>query len=324
MTARHIAKTSVRFALHRLGGLSLLRQFRRGGVRILTYHAFSERFRPNLEQQCRHLKRHYRPVPLRAVADSLHGGPPLPSLALSVTVDDGYRNFLVHGWPIFRQYGIPVTVYLVSDFIDGRIWLWWNRLQYGFLNTELNRVTVSMSGQDRVFTLLSEKERRDAAEEVIEHLKLLPNIERVRRIEEILGVLDVRTPWPPPAAFEPLSWDEVRQLESEGVEFGAHTRTHPILSTVEDPLALREEVEGSRERIAKETGSAVVHFSYPNGSINDAVVRAVAGSGFLSAVTSRMGYNRTAGNPLLLERIPADPMLDLPYQTELISGFRQL
>ena len=65
---------------------------------------------------------------MKQVAAALHGGEPLPPKAVAITVDDGYRDFLLRAYPVFHEFEIPATVFLVSDFIDGTGMLWWDRL----------------------------------------------------------------------------------------------------------------------------------------------------------------------------------------------------
>jgi peptidoglycan/xylan/chitin deacetylase (PgdA/CDA1 family) len=63
-----------------------------------------------------------------------------------------------------------------------------------------------------------------------------------------------------------LSWDEVKGMVAAGMEIGAHTRNHPMLSRVDDPATLRDEIAGSREDLAERLGAAPQAFAYPFGS----------------------------------------------------------
>ncbi|NIM61942.1 MAG: polysaccharide deacetylase family protein [Acidobacteria bacterium] len=63
-------------------------------------------------------------------------------------------------------------------------------------------------------------------------------------------------------------------MASEGVEFGGHTVTHPVLSQVDDER-LASEIEGSFEALKRATGAEVRCFAYPNGRERDFDDRAV-------------------------------------------------
>ena len=48
-----------------------------------------------------------------------------------LTVDDGYQDFYNLAFPILKKYEVPATVFFTTDFIDKRIWLWHDLLNFG-------------------------------------------------------------------------------------------------------------------------------------------------------------------------------------------------
>ena len=78
---------------------------------------------------------------------------------------------------------------------------------------------------------------------------------------------------------------EVRALVEAGWELGAHTITHPDLTTLSDQ-ALTREVEGSKREIEQRFGVKVRFFCYPSGRFDPRVVAAVRAAGFLGATTT--------------------------------------
>src|SRR5216683_5593171 len=115
-----IWKNAARTVLHGMGGLPALRVMRRNQFRVLMFHEFQESCHANLEALCDHIRRHFEPVPLSTIAAALRGDTSLPPNALTITVDDGYRNFL-HAHAVFRKYRMPATIYAVAGFSDGRL-----------------------------------------------------------------------------------------------------------------------------------------------------------------------------------------------------------
>ena len=90
-----------------------------------------------------------------------------------------------------------------------------------------------------------------------------------------------------------------------GIEFGAHTVSHPILSTLE-PADQEDEIRRSRARIAEATGKEPVTFAYPNGSAKDYdrhTVEILGRLGFQAACTTRRGSNRPGCDRLTLKRL---------------------
>lgn len=310
-------KSIARMGLHRAGGLSVLRRLQ-PGLRILTYHRFPAASLDGLEQQCRHLRRCYRPVSMAQVAEALATGRPLPPKAIAITVDDGYRDF-ERAAPIFRAAGIPATIFLVTGFLDRKLWLWWDTLDYALRHTQASQLCAD--GQ--LFPIVTPQQRHLAFDSIVTRAKGFPNPQRIQFMEDLVRQLQVVLPEQPPADYGALEWDQVRELRRQGFEFGAHSATHPILSRLPTPAEQEREIVDSRDRIAQELGEPVRHFCYPNGQPqdwNESTVQAVSRAGFATAVTTVKGWNRRVQSPYQLERLSVDPTFTPHYFAEFLAG----
>jgi peptidoglycan/xylan/chitin deacetylase (PgdA/CDA1 family) len=89
---------------------------------------------------------------------------------------------------------------------------------------------------------------------------------------------------------------------SAGWEIGAHTLTHPDLTTV-GAVALRREVAGSRALLRLRLGAPVNAFCYPAGRSDARVRAAVAAAGFTTATTVEPGIASSRDDPFALPRI---------------------
>jgi peptidoglycan/xylan/chitin deacetylase (PgdA/CDA1 family) len=308
----------MRATIHGLGLVPAVRALNRQGCRILVYHRFGEDH-TELAKQCEHIRKHYQPVSMRQVADSLRGGPALPNYAVAVTIDDGYRDFLLHGHPVFSQYKIPVTVFVITGFIDRELWPWWDQITYMFQRTQ--RASISFLGRE----ILISGEILRVIDGVTQSVKRLPRQERNTRILELQKLLDVDLPMNAPPEYEALTWDEVRQLNASGVEFGGHTRTHPILTCISGDAELQDEIAGSKKRLDAELGSLSLHFAYPNGTVadyDDRTAAAVKTGGFQTAVTLGRKFVSANADRFRLPRLDADPSLPLKHLVESLAGLR--
>jgi len=318
----NLLKSAALAAFHRAGGLASVRWFNRQGLRILMYHRFADR--AALAGQCAHIRRHYQPVSMTAVSEWLYAGRSLPPYAVAVTVDDGYGDFLEAGHPVFAEYGIPVTVYLVTDFLDGKLWLWFDRLVYAFRHANVSNAAIEMpDGNVLRATLESEASRRTAGQRLADLAVAMSPAERRELLAALPRLLKAELPEQAPHEYRPLSWDEVRSLALSGVEFGAHTKTHPILSALTDPEELRNEIAGSKARIESELDRPALHFCYPNGKMRDigpAAVEAVRAAGMRTAVTAEPGLNHAHQDAFHLRRIGADPSHQKMYFGRRLAG----
>lgn len=323
---KRLVKGAVRWGLHHAGGLSWYRYRHSGALRILCYHRFSRHERdlaPDWEEQCRLMRERYYPVSLADAVRTFADGRELPPHAVVATVDDGYRDFYVSGWPAARKYGIPMTVFLTTGFLDGECWMWWDRVQYAALHTKLPTLDWEFRSGRRFVRPLTDTpaERRAAAHELCDAATHESDTERRRLANEIDAALGVDMPERPPAVNEPLRWDEVREMAAAGVDFGGHTHTHPILTALPE-AEIAEEVVRCRSRIETELDRDIPHFCYPNGDFDERVLRQVSNAGFRAATTVERGFNRPPAHPLLLKRIVVEPDFPFFYFSEQLAGFR--
>jgi peptidoglycan/xylan/chitin deacetylase (PgdA/CDA1 family) len=112
----------------------------------------------------------------------------------------------------------------------------------------------------------------------------LPEQRKNLAIEDLLRVAGVSIP-DALAKEVILSWEEVVEMSEEGIDFGAHTLTHPILTNMPLEQAKLEIVQ-SKKDIETKIGRQVNFFSYPNGSLNSEIVDIVKQAGFVAGVTA--------------------------------------
>jgi len=311
---------------HRSGGVALLRLRNAKRNRVLTYHRFQNAAAHSFDEQCAHLENFYTPVNLDDVVAFLRDGKTLASNSVAITVDDGYRDFYIRAYPSLKRHGIQATVFLMTDFVDRRTWPWWDQLHYAFLHTPLPSPVLQIAdGVVLEYALLDAASRIEAGERTAEAMKSVPNARRLELIARLPELLQVNIPRDAPPPSEPLSWDEVREMASHGIGFGAHTKSHPILSSLESDQQIRDEIEGSRDRIADELGRPPMHFSYPNGrrqDIGERIRTMVERAGFQTAVSTESGFNDRATDPYFLRRISMEPSVPGLYFRQQVAGFR--
>ena len=290
----------------------------RNRLTVLAYHRVIDHSSPGFDTlrrnvsatpeafagQMRAVAGYYSPVSLREVVAWLDGGPQLPARPLLVTFDDGYRDNLEFALPILREHDIPATVFLASDHIGTREPFWWDLAAWCMMHTPLETADLPGLGSR---SWDGDGERDRVLGRWTQALKLLPQAEREAAMAEAAGALEVEVA---ADAFDGLllSWDEVRGMRDAGVEFGAHTKRHPILTRV-DPDRAREEIVESKLRVEEETGVSVLGFAYPNGRPGDYTAETkqmVAAAGYRLAVTLSPGPARPAEvrrDPLAVRRV---------------------
>ena len=321
-------KQSALKLLARAGAFAPFRAANRGRVLILTYHRFSRGGDPlatpesDFDAHLRYLKKHYTLVPLSRVAAHYAGRAELPARAACVTIDDGFADAFEVAFPLLRRHGVPATLFVITDFLDGRAWMWTDKLRHVALTTSAERLAAEVGGRSFDLKLAGRDSRIGAAGRVNSELKRLAPREREEAIGRIADEHAVELPPRPPAEFAPITWGQAREMDAGGLEVGSHTVSHPILTTTDDD-ELRRELRDSRARLEEELGHTVELFCYPNGSYDERVRSETASAGYACAVTTRPGLNeRRAADPFTLRRVPAEA--DLPHFVQSTSGFEQL
>jgi peptidoglycan/xylan/chitin deacetylase (PgdA/CDA1 family) len=91
------------------------------------------------------------------------------------------------------------------------------------------------------------------------------------------------------AALEVMSRNQIAEWSGKGIAFGAHSRSHADLTTI-DAAQLEDEIEGSRQELGEITGKVVDSFAYPYGRY-DATIATRAAASFDACFTLDEGLN---------------------------------
>ena len=100
-----------------------------------------------------------------------------------------------------------------------------------------------------------------------------------------------------------MSWQQIRELAEQGINFGSHTVSHTNLTEAEAEVAEREIAE-SRKEIESRTGRAADYFCYPYGRWN-ALVRGIVSRHYQGACTTGAGLVEADADPFALPRVDA-------------------
>jgi peptidoglycan/xylan/chitin deacetylase (PgdA/CDA1 family) len=79
-----------------------------------------------------------------------------------------------------------------------------------------------------------------------------------------------------------LTWDDLGELAELGWEIGSHSRTHPMLTSLDDD-SLATELRESREECATRIGRPVTAIAYPYGDVDDRVQALTRDAGYEAA-----------------------------------------
>ena len=217
----------------------------------------------------------FRPFSLGELVRAIDAGQ-IPSRAVTVTFDDGYRDNLYAAKPLLERYRIPATVFVVTGYLDSARDFWWDelaRLCHGLEYRALHGRLQGLGHDERQALLVS--------------------------MAAQAGLAPRGTP-------QTASTAEIVALAEGGlIEIGAHSVTHPAFPYLDRSDQL-EEMRSSKARLEEALGLPVEGFSYPYGAHGPVTVDCARKAGFAYACTSVRDVVSVGSDPLALPRVHVD------------------
>lgn len=122
-----------------------------------------------------------------------------------------------------------------------------------------------------------------------------------------------------------LTWHEVRELNTQGIEFGSHSVTHADFRSL-GPEQIEYELGFSKETIEQEIGAQVGSFSYPfalpeeDRDFTRYLADALENLGYLHGVSSAIGRAKPSDARLFLPRLPMNSCDDAELLRAKLEG----
>ncbi|MEW8506765.1 MAG: polysaccharide deacetylase family protein [Candidatus Thiodiazotropha sp.] len=291
--------------LFKVGYFDIVKMFQKERVAILMYHRFSEEneqfkiSRKEFDVQLKYLKGKYNFIKLKDYVDCLYNrGNRLPPNPLIITIDDGYKDNYLYAYPVLKKYNVPATIFLTTDFISEKKWLWADMLNYILTNATDEKFNIMLDGVQTDFDISSKSLLHKSQLNLFNHLASIDNHQKNELIDALADRLKVEVPGQVTSKYDSLTWPQIVEMSQNGIDFGSHTCSHPICSRLQEEELLRE-LSISKEVIEKQLGDDVSLFCYPNGQPNDInklVVDSVQRTGYRAAVTTTYGFNDCTDN----------------------------
>jgi len=271
---------------------------------ILPYHMVVDRpngFYPEtaikiFEQQMAHIAENYTVVELSDLVDRVRYGKSLRR-RLAITFDDGFRDNYDLAFPILRKYNFPATIFLATEYIDSGKPPWFIAFRHAFMHTKKTQIDLHIGKMHLLLPLDTRHARLEAGNRVMAEIRRCTNDTRLALLTELFEKLDTEPS--PTLDGMMLTWDHIREMSSNGISFGAHTVSHPVLSRV-SPETAEEEIRVSKETIESVIQKSVRTFAYPFGKTVDytpSVIPVLKKYEFDCAVTTET-YINNANAPL--------------------------
>jgi peptidoglycan/xylan/chitin deacetylase (PgdA/CDA1 family) len=323
--------------LHFSGVISLTRGLLRGrGVVFCLHHILPATphndFAPNsnLETTPEFLgdiiklvqKRGYETLSLADAVESLKL-PSAPKKPFAVfTLDDGYKDNMIYGQPIFAKYNCPYTIFVAPGISEATTELWWKALE--LIIAKANQVNVNISGVHFQCATKTAADKNAAWVKIYPALRDAPEHHQRQVIKTLAK--DYGFDLQKLCQNLAMNWHDLKTLSQDPLcTIGAHTINHFLVAKL-DANEAEHEMKNSAAIIAEKLGKPAAFFAYPYGDEQAAKQRdflTAHNIGFKASVTTRKGvvYAEHKNHVQALPRIMVSSRYNnLRYIDALISG----
>jgi peptidoglycan/xylan/chitin deacetylase (PgdA/CDA1 family) len=315
MSIRKAARDAAKKAFVASGALSFAHKLAAPAAVILRYHSIQDRpeqFASTIgcdsihatsifERHMELIARRFSAISLDDIALFLKGDKPLPTKAVAVTFDDGYKDNFQLAAPVLNRLGIPATFYVLVGAVDRSKAPWYCVLRHAFWTARNPKWTDPATGAVHDLT---DSRTREAA--FLDAAGICSKATASAREEFVQNATRSLEPDPFPNESDlMMTWNDARALVKSGHIVGSHTMTHPNVAQVSADDA-RRELTDSKLKLEKELEIPVKHFSYPHPALNpqwnETTLKITEHLGYATAVTTTLGAVRSNARPLAIPR----------------------
>jgi len=311
------AKSAILTAAHRAHVFEVVRdsRWRQQRLLILAYHGISledeHEWNPGLymspdkfASRLTALERGgYTVLSLSEALDALDESR-LPPRSVALTFDDGFYDFYVRVFPSLKARSLPATVYLTTYYSEYNrpifrlvcSYMLWKARDTGTFDLR------TLTGEDRSLPLSTEDGRESVVRALDrfaarEHLSARQKDDLAERLAALIGIDYAQLT--AKRILHLMNSAEVAELAVQSVDFQLHTHRH---STPHDADGLEREIQDNRLRIERLTSQPALHFCYPSGRYEDALLPWLERARVASATTCDPGLVTPQSARLLLPR----------------------
>ena len=282
----------------------------------------------NFEMHLRIIRDNFHPISLNQLCNDIKCKK-ITNRGIVITFDDGYADNLFNAKPILEKYGVPATVFAVSDWVDSQKEFFWDDLFRILIQTkELpSCLEIEINGKKHTWDMLDNCGLESAAK--IDLSKSMWDVEMTdnptpkhQAYREFVMILRDLEPKSREQVLSDLcKWaginrngrnnqrtltkDEISVLEKGGLlEVGAHTTSHSRLSKL-SANAQKLEIFNGKQQLERLIGHPVSSFSYPWGGhsdYNETSIKLVREAGFGCSCSNFPGSVHRWSDPFQLPR----------------------
>lgn len=218
---------------------------------------------------------------------------------IAITLDDGYRDNYVNGAPIFKQLGIPYTIYVCSKMVNGKMLYWWEILEQLVLRHDIVTLT-----DGRSFNCSTKEQKEQAFLDIRNVIMKLPQENLSNNLKKLFDNYSLDYNYGNDTLG--LTWDQIKEITNEPLAMiGNHTYSHCAFTGLSDK-EIMEDINKAASEMKKNTSIEMMHFAFPFGeatAVSQHDIELVKELGFRTSATTKDGLVCYGTDPLELPRL---------------------
>jgi peptidoglycan/xylan/chitin deacetylase (PgdA/CDA1 family) len=273
-----------------------------------------------LEQTITDLKKkNYRFISLNELYDLLNKKIKIKEKFICLTLDDGYRDNITYGLPIFEKFNIPVTIYVTNSFPNATAHFWWYWLE------EKVTQNIELGWNNKIYSLQSNEQKLEVYQFLRTEIK---NSNFDNRNKICLDFLEKTIEQIKNECVEfAMSWEDLGNIKShELITIGAHTVNHLSLAHLTEK-EMKTEILFGKTEMEEKLNISIEHFAYPYGSFEDAGIREfnfINQLNFKTATLNHPGniFSKSLNSRTYLPRYPLGNNTNQEKLTNYLNGIQ--
>lgn len=209
------------------------------------------------EQEMKWLKKETDIISEDELIDIIYNKKKINRVKSLVTFDDGYRDNYDLAYPVLKKLNIPAIFFIPTKQIEERKLGWWDITAFLVKHSTLPEIEL---GGDKYFF----KNKPETILKIINKIKRM-NADNVDAfLIELSTKLKVDLPSIQLQDNELMTWDQIIEVNKNGITIGSHTHEHAVLSN-QNINRMREQIKKSKNILETKLGHSVNTIAYPVG-----------------------------------------------------------
>lgn len=183
---------------------------------------------------------------------------------LILSFDDGYYDFYEIALPILMKFNITANHNIVNRCASYNEIIWTQKLNLLFNELKIKNSSSSLLEFDIDNLTIVKHNWEINYMKIFNHLLTVKHEVRNEKLDRLIHTNEVDT-----STVKMMNWDQIIECNKYGIEFGSHTYSHDVLSTLDKTYELEKEIELSINEINSKVKIKCNILSIPNGQFNE-------------------------------------------------------